>query len=331
MEKRLNEAPCGFLTLNKQAEIVGINHTLCVWLGFSYQHLMGKHFEKLLSSSNRLMFHSYFYPTIQLKQEVEGIFIHITTANEAALPFLFSAKCVPGSEGLVDCFLMPLQKRIDYELELKKAKQNTEQAYIEKEQALRELQNLHEEIEKKQLELIEANAQLLALSNTDKLTGIANRRLFQQKLDEYIERFYQSNITFSLLLIDIDFFKKVNDTYGHLVGDIILKNLAQLLQQSTSSQHIVARYGGEEFAILLPDIYEEEAIQIAKALNRAVEQYTWPEIRDLTISIGAATYKRDYDADSIVEFADQALYTSKQQGRNRVTHYDQDIKNEVEK
>lgn len=239
------------------------------------------------------------------------------------IPFLMNAKRFEvDGECIIDCYLLPIKKRIDYELELKQAKSLSENAYIAKDRALTELQTLHDEIEKKQLELMEVNAQLLALSNTDKLTDIANRRLFQQQMDLFIERFYEKGKSFSVLLIDIDFFKKVNDTYGHLVGDIVLKELAQLLTQLVRSQDVLARYGGEEFVVLLPDVEVDASNEIAWAFNQAVANKEWPEIKDLTISVGVATFKDGYNADTIVEYADQALYKSKQDGRNRVTHDD---------
>lgn len=326
MEKRLNEAPCGFITLNKHCNMVAINETMSEWLRIPLNELKGRHIESLLTSANRLIFHSYFYPTIQLKGEVEGMFIQLKTAD-GALPFLLNAKRfgVDGEE-FIDCYLMPMKKRIDYELELKQAKQLSEAAYVEKERALVELQHLHDEIEQKQSQLLETNAQLLALSNTDKLTGIANRRLFQQQLDNFIDRYHGTGKTFSVLLLDIDFFKKVNDTYGHLVGDIVLKELAQLLTKEARSQDVVARYGGEEFVVLLPDVEVNESNEIAWAFNRSVDEKKWPEIGSLTISIGAATFKEGYTADSVLELADQALYKSKQDGRNRVTHYDQEMR-----
>ena len=325
MEKRINEAPCGFISLNKKCEMIAVNETLCKWLGKTRLELELKHIESLLSSANRLIFHSYFYPTIQLKGEVEGLYLQMIGA-ESSVPFLLNAKRIEvEGEEVIDCFLMPMKKRIDYELELKQAKQLSEAAYVEKEQALKQLQELHDEIEKKQLELMETNAQLLALSNTDKLTGIANRRLFQQKLDGFIERFNRMGKTFSILLIDIDFFKKVNDTYGHLVGDIVLKELARTLEKFARSQDIIARYGGEEFVVLLPDVEVEQSNEMAWALNRTVNEAIWPEIGSLTISVGVATYKVGYNADSVVEFADQALYASKRAGRNRVTHYNQKL------
>lgn len=326
MEKRLNEAPCGLLTLNKKCSIIAINETMSKWLRKPLNDLHNSHFETLLSSANRLIFHSYFYPTIQLKGEVEGMFIHLKTVD-GSLPFLLNAKRFEmDGEELIDCYLMPMKKRIDYELELKQAKQLSESAYIEKERALLELQHLHDEIEQKQSQLMETNAQLLALSNTDKLTGIANRRLFQQQLDSFIDRFNRTGKTFSVLLIDIDFFKKVNDTFGHLVGDIVLKELAQLLMKQARSQDVVARYGGEEFVVLLPDVEVDDSNEIAWAFNQSVDERQWPEIGSLTISIGVATFIEGDTADSVLEFADQALYKSKRDGRNRVTHYDQKLR-----
>lgn len=325
MEKRFNEAPCGIITLNQKGEMMAVNNTLSKWLQIPLERLVSKHFEILLTSANRIIFHSYFYPTIQLKGEVDGLFLQLKS-NEGVMPFLLNAKLIEvDGEQIIDCFMMPMQKRIDYELELKQAKQLSEAAYVAKEQALIELQHLHDEIEKEQSQLLQSNAHLLALSNTDKLTGIANRRLFQEQLESFVERFERNRKTFSVLLLDIDYFKKVNDTYGHLVGDVVLKELAQLLTSFSRSQDILARYGGEEFVVLLPNVEVHECDEIAWAFNKAVQEKQWPEIKNLTISIGVATFKEGYTANKVLEYADQALYKSKQDGRNRVTNFDKEM------
>lgn len=322
MDRRINEAPCGIMTLNCTAEIIEVNQTLSTWLGAEKAQIVGSHFEKWLSVANRLIFHSYIFPNLILGGKVEEMVIHLKGQNGESQAYLFSArKFANEDDELIDCVLLPMRKRMNYEVELRTKKRQIENAYQEKDAALTKLQQLHNEIEEKQVELLRVNRHLLEMSNTDKLTGIPNRRLFQEKLEEFVTRYETKNKGFSLCLLDIDFFKKVNDTYGHPGGDIVLQKLAALIVQKARSQDIVARYGGEEFVVILPDCGIENSLHIAEILNKAVEEATWPETGGLTISLGVATFTEGDTIDSIVEEADQALYASKQNGRNRAIHY----------
>ncbi|MGF9699636.1 GGDEF domain-containing protein [Paenibacillus sp. MABNR03] len=162
-------------------------------------------------------------------------------------------------------------------------------------------------------------------ASTDHLTNLSNRRQFEKSLELQLERARESKQKLSLLVIDIDRFKKVNDTYGHSSGDAVLKQLGQLLIEHSRSADIVSRNGGEEFAILLLDCGSHQALAIAESIRQSVEKYLFalPDgttIR-LTISIGVAVFpdhcdERD-DAD-FFEQADRALYEAKNTGRNRV-------------
>jgi|GEM_PF-1997686 len=171
-----------------------------------------------------------------------------------------------------------------------------------------------------QRQLEQVNARLRSLSQTDALTRLHNRRFFQQKLDEELDRARRYQSTLSLLLIDVDHFKQFNDTYGHLAGDSVLAKVATILGDSARSNDVVARYGGEEFAILLPMTELEGACQLAERLRRRVEAGPW-QGRQITVSIGvSATLETgSNDPEKLIHLADQALYTSKQSGRNQVT------------
>jgi diguanylate cyclase (GGDEF)-like protein len=151
----------------------------------------------------------------------------------------------------------------------------------------------------------------------DGLTGLLNRRAFDQVMSEWFDK----GSPFSLILIDIDYFKKVNDTYGHLTGDELLKQLAQHLQEITNERTLSFRYGGEEFVILIREEYVDEAYDIAESLRRKVAEVQNPTGGPITISTGISQYQTD-DAStiSIIERADAALYQSKLKGRNRTTN-----------
>ncbi|KOS04345.1 GGDEF domain-containing protein, partial [Paenibacillus polymyxa] len=185
--------------------------------------------------------------------------------------------------------------------------------------ANQKLERLHEEYEVKQQELVRINLQLETMASTDPLTGLNNRRYFQDQLLASLASFRESRISFSLLIIDIDRFKSINDTYGHPVGDLVLTNLAELLQSMSRDRDIVARYGGEEFVIILPDNDQEEAIRTAERYRSTTASMDWGEYA-ITVSIGVATVKQEDTEQTIVHQADLALYASKDGGRNRVTH-----------
>ncbi|WP_431028488.1 sensor domain-containing diguanylate cyclase [Lysinibacillus sp. LZ02] len=322
MDERLKEAPCGFISMNHEGFITEVNQTFLHWMGYVEEELVGKHFESLLPISNKLIFHSYFYPNINLYGYVEELFISFRNSSNASIPYLMNARQYErdGIE-LIDCILVQMKKRIDYELELRSTKRKMEEAYVEKNKALAKLEQIYKEIEQKQAELIAINSGLIEISYTDKLTGIKNRRFFQEKLEEHIDLYRKGGKSFSLFILDIDYFKKVNDTYGHQIGDVVLVKLAKILSNHVRSEDVAARFGGEEFTIILPNTNAIEAKHIAEKLNHVVEQAEWEETGGLTVSIGIATFTDQDTEASIILNADQALYASKKNGRNRATHF----------
>ena len=171
-----------------------------------------------------------------------------------------------------------------------------------------------------------ANIELEKLATTDGLTGIYNHRYFYNRLDEEFNIAVRYNVPLACIMLDIDYFKDINDTYGHREGDKILRELAMVMKRTVRSTDVVARYGGEEFAILLPHTDEKGAMFQAERMRRAVKGYRFPglpEDKRLTISLGIATCRNEKvrRAEDLVKFADKALYLAKQKGRDTSVLY----------
>ena len=184
-----------------------------------------------------------------------------------------------------------------------------------------ELEFQKAELEESNLRLEDANARLEALSVTDGLTGLKNHRAFQEHLEQEFGRARRYNTSLSLILLDVDRFKQYNDTFGHPAGDEVLKTVAFLLQETARASDFVARYGGEEFVIILPGTSRFEAIEAGNRFRRGIEEADWTQ-RPMTASFGVATLTAaTADRAQLIAEADRALYASKQNGRNCVTHH----------
>jgi diguanylate cyclase (GGDEF)-like protein len=162
---------------------------------------------------------------------------------------------------------------------------------------------------------------LLIESMTDPLTGLLNRRYFTTLSQKEVARSLRHGLRFSVLMLDIDHFKRINDNFGHPVGDLAIKALAEVCNQALRPHDILARYGGEEFILTLPHTEEEGARVVAERIRKAVEQLEIATASGpvrFTVSIGLSIYNRDLSLERIVERADEALYKAKQGGRNRI-------------
>jgi diguanylate cyclase (GGDEF)-like protein len=193
------------------------------------------------------------------------------------------------------------------------------------EQLVLELRQAKEEADQYALKLSQANEKLQQLAYRDSLTGLFNHGHFQDMLDREIQRATRYRRPFSLLLLDLDHFKGVNDSYGHLVGDGVLRTVSELASKSVRRCDYVARYGGEEFAIILPETGAAGATTLGERIRKAIETAEIAvegHIIKTTISIGAYTYRPGESGaskPSIIAAADRALYVSKSMGRNRMS------------
>ncbi len=184
------------------------------------------------------------------------------------------------------------------------------------------LTEANEKLQEAYAEVAQANERLNALATTDGLTGAKNHRFFQDRLRQEIAEAGRHGMPLSLLLLDLDHFKSLNDTFGHQAGDEVLIAVARLLQSRARPSDVVARYGGEEFVVIMPGADSGDAQAIGERFRAAIEEEFWLK-RPVTASIGASTLRGAGISPAIlIEKADTALYASKRAGRNRVTHAD---------
>ncbi|OAI09907.1 hypothetical protein A1359_18190 [Methylomonas lenta] len=177
---------------------------------------------------------------------------------------------------------------------------------------------------KRLFQLMHANeVELERLAHTDFLTGLNNRRYFMKKVKQELIRAVRYDSAFSLMMLDIDFFKKVNDTYGHHIGDIVLQKVARHCQKTVRSIDIIGRLGGEEFAVFLPESGYDRAYDVAERLRSGIEETLLECVGDnllhVTVSIGlVSTGHTGNSIDELLDLADKALYEAKTSGRNRI-------------
>lgn len=188
-------------------------------------------------------------------------------------------------------------------------------------QSINSYQNsLEEKVKQRTEELLVKNAELLRLSITDNLTKLYNRVKLDKSLQEEMNRSLRYNTNFSIILLDIDYFKKVNDNFGHQVGDEVLIESAQILSKNIRNVDILGRWGGEEFFVICPETKIEDAIKVASHINAAIKLHkftTYPNT--VTISLGVATFSKYIkNVDDIILNADKALYQAKEEGRDKV-------------
>jgi diguanylate cyclase (GGDEF)-like protein/PAS domain S-box-containing protein len=175
-------------------------------------------------------------------------------------------------------------------------------------------------LERKHSELIEANVKLEALAMSDSLTGLKNHRALQDRLKTEFKRSARYGSPVSIALVDVDKFKKYNDSFGHLAGDEVLRQVGRILASCTRDTDFVGRYGGEEFVVVMTHTDYIGALEAGERLRLAIEQAPWEQMR-VTVSIGASTMRSEMSHFSeLFAEADLALYYSKQHGRNQVFH-----------
>lgn len=306
MDRQLDLAPVGYLVMDESLRIIEMNKMM---MEMTTVEAAPAHMHELLTTASRVYFQTYFIPAIITHGAVSEMFLRLKSSNGPVPVLMNTFK----RNELLECAFMQMPVRNEYETELLNAKKEAETISQATAEANAQLKSLLSEVESKKDELNLLNERLQELTVTDALTGLKNRRY----LEEFLPKRVNGGSTV-ILMIDIDFFKKVNDTFGHHAGDVVLQNLALLLEEVLANAGYAARLGGEEFVAVLPLIDLEDAGEIAEKIRRRVELHDWL-YQPITVSVGVAEVAEGNTLSEMLKQADVALYNSKNTGRNRVT------------
>lgn len=195
---------------------------------------------------------------------------------------------------------------------------------FEKYKLNKEKKQLLEDLQRKNQELEKVNTMIKEIASKDGLTGLYNHRHFQEVLSNELQRAKRHHQSFSLIFLDVDYFKHYNDTNGHPMGDEVLKTVGHLIKTRIRNSDMPARYGGEEFIILLPEAPLDAALKLAEDIRKIIEKHPFQNDASqpngkLTISLGVAEYPRDgQDVTTLLQHVDEAMYQAKETGKNRV-------------
>jgi len=304
--------------MNRNGNIFEMNTTLQNILGQPELKWSGQHIHSLLTTPSRIYFQTYFLPLLDINGDVNEIYLTLKS-EVGKIPVLMNAieREIKG-EKRIECVIVEMKIRDEYENELIQEKRNAESVIQKTDKAYESLQQLLIEVESKRSELEFINEKLISLALTDSLTGLKNRRYFEEQLLFFIELYTTSGRPFSLLAIDVDHFKRVNDTLGHPIGDLVLQEISLKLQQSGRPHDVIARIGGEEFMLILPETNLEMAYVIAESIRKIFEQSEW-SYTPITISSGVSMVRQGDTTTTLIRRTDVALYKSKNEGRNKVS------------
>ncbi|MFP2769941.1 sensor domain-containing diguanylate cyclase [Oceanisphaera sp. KMM 10153] len=283
-------APCGYHSLDAQGHFIRINQTELNWLGYAREAVMGQPFVRFLTPESQQRF-ELFFNALKTELEIENIVLEMQCQDGSTFYVSTSATSLKDQKGH---FAIARTSMFDI----------TDRIKLEK--------------------------KLEQLANTDELTGVGNRHYFYERGETELQRALRYRHSLALLMIDADHFKQINDAHGHDGGDLVLKALANSVQGSLRDLDVLARFGGEEFIVLLPEITQSQAIEVAERLRRQLKELAIPlptgEQISFTVSVGLTMLiSEDTNLDALIKRADIALYQAKEQGRNRVVSFNEGV------
>jgi diguanylate cyclase (GGDEF)-like protein len=261
-------------------------------MGLDIDAIVDRSINNLLSNGSKIIFQQIVLPSLLNQNQIDEMQLNFLNADQQKIPMIiFARRDDNNNDKLIFCCFSAKSKD-----EL--------------------LNSLNQS--KKQLE--ESNTQLKKLSKTDELTGCFNRREMELRLSITRQQMSRRKVSFAVLMLDLDDFKEVNDTYGHIEGDNVLREFAKILMGNARVDDVIARFGGEEFVIILPEVDADSAMIAAKRIHKNM-RYINSKVKKITVSIGVcvASYDNPLSDYEIIDIADKALYASKNSGKNKTT------------
>jgi diguanylate cyclase (GGDEF)-like protein/PAS domain S-box-containing protein len=295
----MDQIPQLVVVLGADDLIVDVNEVAETWAGISKDEMLGKDPLQIFK---------------EWPQFLNSMLVTEETREEVTLP--------GDPIRIVELMVIPIKNKTDGKLN---GRAIVAHDVTERKQAENDLTDMNEILWGKIEEVESLRAQLQEQAIRDPLTGLFNRRFFSETLEKETAQAVRDNSPLSFIILDIDFFKKINDTYGHKYGDFVLQTFAKFLSDNIRSGDLLCRFGGEEFVILMPNASTESAYERAEVLRRQFEamniDFENQNIKS-TFSAGVATFpNHSASSEAVLSLADQALYQSKANGRNRVTVY----------
>jgi sigma-B regulation protein RsbQ len=287
-----DQLPCGVLIIDSSCKVRYCNKPFASTMMLDADEIVDLSINNLLTNGSKIIFQQIVLPSILNQNQIEEMQLNFLSTDKQKIPMIiFARRDDDNNDRLIFCCFSAKSKD-----ELLNALNRS----------------------KKQLE--EGNAQLKMLSKTDELTGCCNRREMQLKLSITRRQMNRRQASFAILMLDLDDFKEVNDTHGHIEGDNVLKEFAKILMGNARVDDVIARFGGEEFVIILPDVDADSAMIAAKRIHKNM-RYINSKVKNITVSIGVcvASYDNPLSDYEIIDIADKALYASKSSGKNTTT------------
>jgi diguanylate cyclase (GGDEF) domain len=310
LQKVVDHISDGFIVINETRRIIDFNKTAQLWFGAKHQITRNQDFKEFMDSleienldTNRLLDY------IQMSFEKRDSMSFDTLLNSKNGISYFNIE------------VSPMFNKNKYIGTIILYRNTTK--YIENLQMIKEyqllLENNLEKVTRDKQELLIRSAIMEKMSKTDALTDMYNHRTFQEYFDTIIEQASRADNRFQLAILDIDNFKKINDTFGHSVGDIILKRISNIIKTMVTVDDISARYGGEEFALILTNKTLEQSLVLLESIRKAIQDERHIELNsNVTVSVGIHEYYKGEPKEEIFNKADEALYKAKHSGKNKI-------------
>lgn len=320
----LDQLPCPVLITDMDGYILSANEGMLSLTGQTVEALEHSTMDKLFPRFNQVFLQTHVWPMLYTEGGVHEIYMHLYGDKQQLVPVLVNCKKSgpAGAERYCWIFFVA-QERSRFENELLQARAHSDNISSHLARANAELKVLHQQLAERAHHLEVANFELARLSHSDPLTGLGNRRALTRAIQNWQADRAADQHQASLLIVDVDYFKAVNDQYGHDEGDRVLVLLAHQLQASVRDCDLAVRYGGEEFALWLPSTDRDDADHIAQRVHDNIQMIRAGE-KPITVSIGVATIadiKGPELMHRLIDHADKAVYRAKATGRNRTFHY----------